>query len=287
MPATSNSAAERLRAALLRVIDLREQMQTDKARTPRWHAVKRWQSRRLEQTYSDLLASPRYNAACRFFLEEIYGARDFAQRDREALRVVPKLARLLPERAVETMAHGVELDALSEALDARVAEHLRARIDAASYCAAYVAAGTLRSANSRSGRSDEIGRSLERLARVPLLSTMLHMMRGPAEAAGLGHLHRFLATGFDAFQSMGAAGTFLEAVRTRETALMQRVFDGEIPRGVDRPRRGRDGRVAAAISRRARAAGVCRAAGRAPPGAAGRDRRAPACPACQAPVRRG
>ena len=55
---------------------------------------------------------------------------------------MPKLARLLPERAVDTMAHGVELDALSETLDARVAEHLRGRIDAASYCAAYVAAGT-------------------------------------------------------------------------------------------------------------------------------------------------
>jgi hypothetical protein len=229
MPATPNSAAERLRAALLRVIELREQLQTDKARTPRWHAVKRWQSRRLEQTYSDLLESSRYNAACRFFLEEIYGARDFAQRDREALRVVPKLARLLPERAVETMAHGVELDALSEALDARVAEHLGGRIDAESYCRAYVAAGTGPEREQQIATIGEIGRSLERLARVPLLSTMLHMMRGPAEAAGLGHLHRFLATGFDAFQSMGAAGTFLDAVRTRETALMKRVLGGEVP----------------------------------------------------------
>ena len=228
MPAT-NSAAERLRSALLRVIDLREQIQAEKAVAQRWRAVKRWQSRRLEQTYPDLLASPRYGAACQFFLDEIYGVRDFAQRDREALRVVPKLARLLPERAVATMAHGVELDALSEALDARVAEHLPARIDAASYCAAYITAGTPAEREQQIGTIDEIGRSLERLARVPLLSTMLHMMRGPAEAAGLGHLHRFLATGFDAFQAMGAAGTFLEAVRTRETSLMQRVFDGEIP----------------------------------------------------------
>ena len=229
MPATPNSAAERLRSALLRVIELREGLRADKAVLQRWQAVKRWQSRRLEQTYADLLESPRFDAACRFFLDEIYGPRDFAQRDREALRVAPKLARLLPERAVETMAHGVELDALSETLDARVAEHVDARIDAHGYCKAYVLAGTRPEREQQIATVDAIGRSLERLARVPLLSTMLHVMRGPAEAASLGHLHRFLATGFDAFQSMGAAGTFLDTVRTRETALMKRVFDGEVP----------------------------------------------------------
>lgn len=221
--------ADRLRTALLRVIELREDLQRDAVRARRWQAVKRWQSRRLAQTYPDLLASPRYGPACRFFLEEIYGAHDFAQRDREALRVVPKLARLLPERAVATMAHGVELDELSETLDARVAAHIGDDVDAESYCAAYVAAGTPAERARQIATVDEIGRSLERLARVPLLAGMLHMMRGPAEAAGLGHLHRFLATGFDAFKSMGGAGAFLDAVRDRETQLMQQVFAGEVP----------------------------------------------------------
>jgi hypothetical protein len=226
----STAAAERLRRALLRVIELRARLHAEAAQAPRWHAVKRWQSQRLQQTYADLLGSPRYAAACRFFLDEIYGARDFGQRDREALRVVPKLARLLPERAVDTIAHGVELDELSETLDARVAGQLSDRIDALTYCSAYVAAGTREERVQQIATVDEIGHSLERLARVPLLATMLHVMRGPAEAAGLGHLHRFLASGFDAFKAMGAAGTFLDAVRTRETALMERVFDGEVPR---------------------------------------------------------
>jgi hypothetical protein len=224
------AAAERLRRALLRVIELRESLHADAARATRWRAVKRWQSLRLQQTYADLLKSPRYEAACRFFLDEIYGTCDFAQRDREALRVVPKLARLLPERAVETIAHGVELDQLSETLDARVADEMRGdRIDARSYCAAYLSAGTREERSQQIATIDEIGRSLERLARVPLLATMLHMMRGPAEAAGLGHLHKFLAAGFDAFKAVGAAGTFLDTVRTRETALMERVFGGEVP----------------------------------------------------------
>ncbi len=58
----------------------------------RWLAVKHLQSERLARTYSDLLASDRYRESCEFFLEELYGARDFEQRDAEAQKVVPKLA---------------------------------------------------------------------------------------------------------------------------------------------------------------------------------------------------
>jgi hypothetical protein len=51
-------------------------------------------------------------------------------------------------------------------------------------------------------------------------------MRAPAEAAGFGHLHRFLQNGFDAFKGMGPAGEFLGTIRSRETALMLALFAG-------------------------------------------------------------
>ena len=90
---------ERLASGLARVIELRRTLHTDAAVNERWLAVKRWQAQRLARTYPDLLASARYRPACEFFLEELYGAKDFEARDNEALRVVPKLARMLPERA--------------------------------------------------------------------------------------------------------------------------------------------------------------------------------------------
>jgi hypothetical protein len=58
---------------------------------------------------------------------------------------------------------------------------------------------------------------------------MIRMMRAPAEAAGVGHLHHFLEGGFNAFKAMGPAGEFLAAIRQRETALMERLF-GDDPR---------------------------------------------------------
>jgi hypothetical protein len=220
------SSAQQLHAALRRVIELRRQLDADSRLRDTWRAVKRWQAERLRRTYADLLAQPRLRPACEFFLAELYGAKDFSQRDQEALRVVPMLARMLPERAVTTMLLAVELDELSERLDERVARNVKGVVDDATYAAAYRAAGTRGEREHQIDTIDRIGRSLERLARIPFLAPMLHMMRGPAEVAGLGQLHRFLQSGFDAFVAMGAAGDFLDTVRARETLLMQQLFDG-------------------------------------------------------------
>jgi hypothetical protein len=224
--AASGGPKERLAAGLARVIELRRTLHTDAALTGRWQEVKRWQAQRLARTYPDLLASARYRPACEFFLEELYSAKDFEQRDQEALRVVPKLARMLPDRAVETMALAVELDATSESLDARLAQAIGLPLDAEGYARAYRETGTLPERTLQIDTVDRIGRTLEKLARFPLLAGMLHMMRGPAEAAGFGHLHHFLQAGFDAFKSMGPAGEFLSVIRKRETALMQSLFAG-------------------------------------------------------------
>ncbi len=217
---------QRLADALTRVIALRRTLQADAAVTERWRAVKRYQSERLQRTYADLLGSTRYRAAAEFFLQDLYGEKDFEQRDQEALRIVPKLAMMLPERAVETMALAVELDELSELLDSRVATQLRLPIDDASYADAYRRAGTRPERERQIAMVDSIGRTLDRLARMPLLAGMLHLMRGPAEAAGLQHLQLFLMRGFDSFRAMRGAGEFLDIVRARETALMQRMFEG-------------------------------------------------------------
>lgn len=220
------SARDRLTAALRRVIELRRQLASVADLDGRWRAVKAYQAARLRRTYSDLLEIERFRPACEFFLEELYGAKDFSQRDQEALRVVAKLASMLPERAIHTMALAVELDELSEQLDARVARVVALPIDAQRYAAAYRAAGTRAEREHQIETIDLIGRSLERVARIPLLAPMLHMMHAPAEAAGLGHLHRFLQSGFDAFKAMGGAGEFLDTIRRRETALMETLLAG-------------------------------------------------------------
>src|SRR4051812_42965124 len=91
---------------------------------PRLLEVKRWQSQRLAASYADMSAMPRYRTATAFFLEDLYGPKDFSRRDQAMMRILPTMARILPASAVETAALAIELEALSEDLDHRVARAL-------------------------------------------------------------------------------------------------------------------------------------------------------------------
>ena len=218
---------QRLGDALARVIALRAELNDDAPLRQRWHAVKEFQSRRLAATYADLLASDRYRAPCEFFLEELYGAKDFEQRDEEALRVVPKLAKMLPTRAVETLLLAVDLDEMSERFDSGVAREVALPVTSASYAAAYRMVGSVAERERQIDAVSEIGRALDKLARIPMLSAMLHMMKAPAEMWGLSHLHHFLQRGFDAFVDMRGASDFLATISRRESTINRRLFAGE------------------------------------------------------------
>ena len=95
-------------------------------RPTRLKELKAWQSRRLRETYADLESQARYGAATAFFLDDLYGPKDFSGRDQAMLRIVPVMSRTLPSSAVETAALAIELEALSEALDHRTAAALPA-----------------------------------------------------------------------------------------------------------------------------------------------------------------
>lgn len=222
--------AERLTRASHEVARLRAEIAGD-AKLRGWSlALKHWQSERLARTHADLLASERYHDAARFFLEDLYGTKDFSARDAQLIRVIPALVRTLPAAALETLADAVELDALSESLDDALARHLRSGspgdIDEASYADAY------REASMRSEREHQlelvlhIGASLDRLVKLPMLGTMLRAMTVPARLAGFGAMQAFLLAGFDAFKGIGGASEFLGRIDRRERAIMLRLRDG-------------------------------------------------------------
>jgi hypothetical protein len=193
----------------------------------RVQALKAWQQRRFADTYADLLANPRYAAATRFFLQELYGPGDYRQRDAQFARVIPTLTRLFPAEVVDTVARLARLHALSERLDTRMAEQLASPdITPETYAAAWRACGEPEARQQQIELTMAVGESLDRLTRKPLLRQSLKLMRGPAQVAGLGALQHFLETGFDTFRAMGGARDFLATVKQREQALAQLLFAG-------------------------------------------------------------
>lgn len=213
----------------LRAVDAeRARRAADPALDAQVLALKAYQQRRFAHTYADLLTHPRYEAATRFFLHELYGPDDFRQRDAQFARVIPTLTRLFPEEVVETVARLARLHALSERLDTRMAQALGTTdISPDTYAGAWRACGEPASRQQQIELTMAVGESLDRLTRKPLLRQTLRLMRGPAQMAGLGALQNFLECGFDTFRAMRGAGEFLSTVRQREDALARGLFQAD------------------------------------------------------------
>ena len=205
---------------------LRGQPQSDAGFARRLDEVKRWQHGRLAKTYADLSADTRYGPAAAFFLDDMYGDKDFSRRDEEMLRIYPTLVKLLPASTVETVDLALALDALAEAFDQDMARALSgfAPITEATYAEAFRQVGRESERRRQVELVGEVGHRLDQMVKKPLIATTLRMLRKPAYMAGLGDLHEFLDHGFNAFRHMRGADEFLAIIMRRETTIMTRIF---------------------------------------------------------------
>lgn len=212
--------------AHLSVVDAQRQLRSaEPGLNARVQSLKLYQQQRFSRTYADLLNTPRYEDATQFFLRELYGPGDFSRRDAQFTRVVPTLVRIFPTEVLATVAKLARLHAISELMDTRMTQQLGATpLNARNYIAAWQACGEVLQRQLQIDLTVAIGAALEQLTRKPLLRQALRLMRGPATAAGMSELQRFLETGFDTFRAMRGAVDFLQVVRQREEALAQALF---------------------------------------------------------------
>jgi hypothetical protein len=201
-------------------------------------AVKRFQHARFERTYADLLKDARWRDAARFFLDELYGPGDFSERDAQFMRIVPALVRLFPVEIVATVRVLSDLHALSERLDAAMAEQLPdADWTLSGYAVAWRTVGEPMAREHQIEWMLQIGRALLRYTRHPLLRHSLRMMRGPARAAGLSTLQNFLERGFETFRSLDQPELFLDLIASRERTIAEWLFEttgGKVaPKGLE------------------------------------------------------
>lgn len=223
-----NQTGEEIVRCLRAVASERALRATDSLLAGRVIEVKRFQHARFAATYADLLASPRYAAAARFFLEDLYGPGDFTQRDKQFERVVPALVHLFPKDIVTTVSRLAQLHALSESLDTAMGtQSPPGQLEPAVYSRAWLGVGRSSDRETQVALTLEVGGALDRFTRNPLLRGTLRMMRGPAQTAGLGSLQDFLESGFDAFRGMRGADHFLRVIGERERQLAAQLFAGD------------------------------------------------------------
>jgi hypothetical protein len=221
----STPLADRITEHLGTVARMRALRAADPDLAQRVHALKVYQAARFARSYDDLLRHPRYGQAARFFLDELYGPQEFSQRDAQFGRVVPALVRLFPGELVATVEQLGQLHALTEALDDTAARQLPGLpCTAEAYVRAWQGTGRAPAREDQIRLTLAIGTALDRYTRNRLMRSTLKLMRGPAQAAGLSALQKFLESGFDAFGAMKGAGEFLGLVAQRERALAAALF---------------------------------------------------------------
>ena len=227
-----NASAEHIRRSLEAVASIRELRSSDASLAAANAAVKRFQALRFQASYADLLRSPRYQTAARFFLTELYSDKDYAERDQQFARIANTIAKMFPQPVVNTAAALAEVHALTERLDDAMARTFLAlprtnesSMDACDYILSWRTVGESAARQLQLQQVLALGRSLDNLTRKPGLRTLIKLMRGPAAAAGLGSLQKFLEAGFDAFQSMRGADEFLNLIAQREEDWIRRLFD--------------------------------------------------------------
>lgn len=187
-------------------------------------AVKDFQVSRIKTTHADFLVSPKTSRATQFFLQELYGSKDMTQRDKDLEKFLPMIEKTFTKDTLEVVTKAVELDALTETLDTKMANCLGATFDQLQYIKAF------RQVTSRQERIKqltlvkELGLSLSSLVKMPFLSTTLKMMAIPAKLVGLYSFHQFLENGFNSFKQTSNPKEFVTTLVSRENQILENIY---------------------------------------------------------------
>ena len=197
---------------------------------PTLSPLRRWQAARLRKSFALILENPKMRSAGEFFLTDLYADKDFSARDRDVAKILPLMARILPQSLLLAAVDTIELAVLSQAFDLAMAQQIhlnkKADIDLQDYIQAYRKVGCRRLRKHQIDLIIRVGKNLDAAVQKHGVYQLLKASRTPARLAGLHELQGFLERGFEAFDQMGGADEFLEMVSASEYEISQRLFDG-------------------------------------------------------------
>lgn len=192
-----------------------------------------WQMAYLLTLFTDLHQRPGYGDAIDFTMSDLAGV-GISNRDRDLERASPAITRMLPQKALETIAAAAKLNACVLEINLGIYRHLLsnerlpATITERAYRVACRESTSLRQCVDMVHLATSLGETLKRLVKVPLLGAMLRAMRGPAHAAGFAALHDFLEGGYTRFRAIPDIDLFLNEIDTRMTGFFDRIFTSKL-----------------------------------------------------------
>jgi hypothetical protein len=197
---------------------------------PKLALLRVWQAERLAHTYADLLEQPRYRPACLFFLEDIYAARDFSQRDHDLETMYEFMRRFVPDAVSRPAALTIKLHRMTEVLDRQLLAVLVGQlgvtdsITVEQYAEAYRRCDNYRERVEQIDAIIEICEHIDAIVRNPITGPALRLASRPLRGAGYGEVMSFLERGYDSFKRMHGSRHFRKTLREREMGVLDRFY---------------------------------------------------------------
>ena len=192
-----------------------------------------WQLAYMLPFYDDLRTSKKYAAAVDFVVSELTGI-GVSDRDHDIARIVPVMSKMLPDKAIRAMASAMHLNASVLEINLRIFRSLfkgksvDAEFSEADYWSACRRASSLDECLHLVQLIEDIGHSLDRLIRIPMIGLTLKAMRGPARLAGFAALQDFLEKGYRTFYALEDVDQFLEDITRRMSEVFTKIFTGPL-----------------------------------------------------------
>ena len=192
-------------------------------------ALQVFQSRRIRRDYDDLAVIPQYEPVGEFFFTEMYGPRDFSDRDAGARRL-NHIIQMLPGVHLNDVEEVLDLLELTNVLDDSLTAlmldlEIGIDFDEAAYEYAYRVADNYDARLYQLNLVNNCMHNVFRLSRSHLLGIGLHRSRMLAALAGIEAAHAFLVKGYDALRDVSDINHFATTVRLRELERLNRIYD--------------------------------------------------------------
>jgi len=197
---------------------------------PQLARVREFQASRIAETYRDFMAQSQYAPVMQFFLEDLYAARDFAQRDHDAERAHNFAQKFVPAEMLLLSTEAIALARLTNALDHTLLNVLVEQLEFRDTLTPELYAEAYRRSNNAAEREWQIELLVDTMndaaatAKMRLTGPALKLAKGPAHAAGWVEMYAFLERGYHAFSRVKKPSVILDAIRARETEYMRHLL---------------------------------------------------------------
>ena len=222
-------AADKYRSEMRRSNELHVRYLDDPVSLQNYDRFTHWQLDYLLPFFSDLHTQPGYAEAIDFTMSDLAGV-GISDRDRDLERAAPAITRMLPLRALATIAAAAEMNARVLEINTAICRCLLVggalpeEISELDYCVACRKASSVEDCVELVHLITGLGSTLKTLVTIPLLGATLRAMRGPAHAAGFGALQEFLELGYSTFRQIPDIDHFLSEIEARMIRMFEIIY---------------------------------------------------------------